>query len=275
MKALKAVLPCVMLALLMLASSVYGAGAPGVIFDETILSVKDGRLIAPRARHVSGGLGGPKAAPDMGWAPVKDGDYVSFDAADVFYPNEGSIEIKLTVVDTAVLGKGLEALLMLYDENGVPFFTIGMNEHDLSVGSFPLHPLIMEDAFGGTSFPYLKKLSGPLKDGTDLTIKVTWGRSPSQNRVYVNGKPIEKDVIRGPRTRGKGPGFEPTRTLGSFMGGFEGVFDGRNLRKITPPRTLTIGMDCAGSGGGPTIRPPKGVAIRGVRLTNRAGERFD
>jgi hypothetical protein len=247
---------------------------PERISEQTIFEVKDGKIIAPLAIRAPARL--PEKGPDepvTGWTPLRSDDFVAYDAVSLFPREQGTLEVALTVLGKGsgngpALGKDMDAIVTLYDEGGVPFFTIGMNDHDLTVGSFPLHPRIMEDVFGGTGFPYLAKLDGKLGKGTDVTIVVTWGKDPADNKVYVNGKLIERGVIKGPRTNGKGPGYQPTATLGSLLGGFSGVYDGRNRMTVTPAKTLVIGKmegveDC-----GRPMFPPRSVAIRKVRLSN-------
>jgi len=186
----------------------------------------------------------------------------------VFFKDAGTAEIRLTVLDIkglSAVGSDLVALVTLYDGAGVAFFSVGINDHDVMVGSYPLHPMIMEDAFGGVGFPYVSKLDGLLRDGTDVTVTVTWGRKPSDDCVYVNGRLVETKLRKGPKTLGKGPGYEPLATLGPFMGGFK-TWDGR---VVGPPRTFTVGrMGVRDISDHLSMYPPTVVAVKSVRLTN-------
>ena len=241
-------------------------------FNEVIFEAGGGKINAPRATRSDPGAPLPPDFTGDGWRAGEDGGHISFNADEVLPKDEGTLEIKLTVLDAArltALGNDLEALVTVYDGSGVAFFTVGMNDHDLTVGSFPLHPMIMEDVFGAVGFPYLAKLDGPLKDGTDMTVRVTWGRVPSDNRVYLNGKRIGPEEARGPKTSGKGPGYEPVKTLGPFFAGFEGNFNGRETRRITPPRSFVIGMKGKKDPSDRlSMHPPNSVAIRSVRLSS-------
>jgi len=252
-------------------SSASQASSPGMVFNQAIFEVKDGRISAPLAKRMPAALPEDKGMV-TGWTPASDDDYAAFDADSVFPKERGTMEVSLVVLGDAggkpALGKFHESLVMLYDDNGVPFFTLGLNDHDITVGSFPLNPTVMEDAFGGTAFNYLAALGGPPGKGTEMTVTVTWGTDPAEDRVYVNGKPIGLSEVKGPRTLGKGPGFKPTATLASFMGGFSGYFDGINKTAITPPRTLVVGRIGSVEKAGGRMLPPRSVAIKKIRLSN-------
>jgi len=250
--------------------------SPELSFDRVIFEFKDGKLIAPLATHMPAEdrQERPGARP-VGWTPAGDDDYIAFDSDTVFPKDEGTLDIKLTVLGFGPEKKPSltlrhEALVTLYDANGVAFFTVGMNDHDLTVGSFPLHPLVMEGVFGGIAFAYLDKLDAPLKAGTEMAITVKWGEKPSDNKVFVNGKLIEARSKKGSLySTGKGPGPEPKARLDSFLNGFEGNFNGRENRKITPPKTLVIGrMGAMDNKNKLDMAPPKSVAIRSVRISS-------
>ena len=241
---------------------------PGVYFEETIFEVKDGEIIAPRAMHLP--FEPPKEFGRLkaGWTPLKDGDYIAYDTDGILDTEQGTFEVDLVLLGDE--GKPLithsyvQALITLYDGRDKAFFTVGINNTDLVIGSFPIHPMLMEDAFGGASFPYLSKLDGPLREGTEVKVTVTWGPAPSDGRVYVNGRYLDLDSRRGPRGRGAPPGYQPTVPFSSFLKGFEGFTGG----PVGPPKTLTIGrigtdrkINRTGS--------PMSVAIKSVRLSGR------
>lgn len=241
---------------------------PEQIFDETVFEVVDGKIIAPRAKHL------PEEAPikpdatKIGWRAAKEGDYVGFDAGEIFYKEKGTLEIQLAVTDAAGLTAergDLETLIALYDEAGTPFFSVGINGRGIMIGSYALLPMLMEDAFGGVGFPYAAKLDGPLHDGTEITITITWGQNPADDRVYVNGKLVGESERRASRRHGNPPGYEPTATLSSFLNGFKAV----GGRVVGPPKTLTVskkgGIDKKGMF---KMLPPRFVAIKKVRLSN-------
>ncbi len=257
------------LLLIALVGPAYAAGgAVGDSFHETVLEVRDGKIFAPRAKH----LPGAPSAKDYfkwGWRAEKEGDYISFDSSEVFYPAKGSLEIKVTVADMAslkALGNYLESLVTLYDVAGVAFFALGINDHDVEVGSYPLHAMVMESVFGGVGFPYVELLDGPLKEGMQFTITVRWGTTPASNRVYVNGKRVELEVVKGPRHHGKPPGFEPTEMFSKYMNGFE-TWD---KRKVGPVKLLVIGRMGHPDPKDPFVMyPPRSVAINSVTLSDR------
>jgi len=261
----------IVLILLVASIPAYGGQGtgPAPFINEVIFEAGEAGIKAPRAVHT------PEAAPvtpaekKAGWRASNDGDYFGFDAGSVFSSDEGTIEVKLTVLDTAglkALGRNIEALVTLYDDAGVPFFAIGINSHDIMVGSYPLHPMVMETAFGGVGFPYVAKLDGPLKEGTEVAVTVTWGPEPRDDKVFVNGKLIETAVRRGPRHSGNPPGFEPTATFISFLNGFT-TFDNRH---VGPPATLTVGRIGTDGRKGPyDMFPPRSIAIKQVRLSNK------
>ncbi|MBI5189817.1 MAG: hypothetical protein HZA22_04020 [Nitrospirae bacterium] len=241
---------------------------PGFILDEAIFSVKDGRVAAPRAVHVPDEEGRGAEELSSGWRPAKEGDYYAFDASELLSPDRGTLEVSLTITDVkaiSAIGNGLEALVTVYDEAGVPFFSVGINDHDVMVGSFPLHPQLMEDVFGGVGFPYVAKLDGPLADGSRVKITVVWGPEPADNKVLINGRFEEVAVRKGPRHAGDPPGFVPTATFASFMDGFEGL-SGRNAG---PAKTLVIGrMGSRDPSSRLSMYPPASAAINSVRLAN-------
>jgi len=241
---------------------------PGVYFEGAIFEVKDGEIIAPRARHLP--YEPPKRFGRLkaGWTPLKDGDYIAYDTDGIFNSEQGTVEVNLVLLGDEdrplITHRYVEALITLYDGKEKAFFTIGINNTDLVIGSFPIHPMLMEDAFGGASFPYLSKLEGPLRDGTEIKVTVTWGPDPSDSRVYVNGRYMDLDSRRGPRSRGKLPGYPQTVLFSSFLKGFEGFTGG----PVGPPKTLVIGrigtdrkINRTGS--------PMSVAIKSVRLSGR------
>jgi hypothetical protein len=247
------------LALAILASA--GLSHAGVIFD-----TGEGRVIAPNA-SISGSPDTWRVGEDEGWKANRDEDFYAFDAG-VLNRAQGKLEIKLVVTDPAVLsslGNDLEALFTIYDKDETPFFAVGINDHDVMVGSYPLHPMLMENAFGGVGFPYLAKIDGPLKHGTKVTITVTWGRRPADDKVFVNGKFVEARDRKGPRNKGMPPGFEPTATFSSFLSGFS-----YNYKVIGPPKTLTIGrMGRVDPKNRLSMYPPRGVAIKSVSISAR------
>jgi hypothetical protein len=123
--------------------------------------------------------------------------------------------------------------------------------------------MIMEDAFGGVGFNYSPLFGGPPGTGAEIKITVTWGKKPSDDRVYVNGNLIPVKRRRGPRSLGKFPGFEPEKPFGSYMHGFT-TYDGK---VITPPKTFTIGlMEKVGK---KRMYPPHAIAIKSVTLSNQ------
>jgi len=239
---------------------------PELLIEETIFKVVSGKADAQMARHTGGKV---MMLPDgtvAGWVQDKPDGYISYDARQVFFPDKGTIEINMVVVDKeglTKLGNDLDALVSLYDAEGTPFFSIGINDHDLAVGSYQLHPVVMEDVFGGVGFPYVSRLGAPLENGSIITVRVTWGKDPSDNRVYVNGSLVPVEEIKGPRNMGGPPGYEPVKTLGSFMHGFE-VFDGRT---VGPPESLVIGRVVERNRWDPiAMYPPTSVAIRSVKV---------
>jgi hypothetical protein len=258
----------IFLAIMLMQLSAY-ATDPGLMeppVEHTILSLVSGKVVSPLARHNGGTVVSFPEGPVAGWVQDKPDGYISFDADKVFFPEEGTIEIKLAVLDKdglKKLGNDLDALISLYDAKGTPFFSIGINDHDFAVGSYQLHPVVMEDVFGGVGFPYVSRLSAPLADGSLITVRVTWGKDPSDNRVYINGSLVPIEEIKGPRHMGGPPGYEPTKTLGSFMHGFK-VFDGR---MVGPPDSLVIGRVGKRNPFDPiAMYPPTSVAIRSVKV---------
>ena len=241
---------------------------PGFAFDETIFQYIDGAVTAPRALGDLVKMSGRLDGTLPGWVQDGGDGYIAFDAGEVFSKDEGAVDICLVVLDPvrlSNLGNDLESLVTLYDKEGAPFFSIGINDHDLAVGSYQLHPVVMEKVFGGVGFPYVAKLDGPLEKGANIAVTVTWGREPSENRVYVNGKFIEVAVRKGPKHHGNPPGYEPELTLGSFMDGF-GVFDGR---VVGPPNKFVIGRIGVWDPTDPlSMLPPLAVGIRSVRVRN-------
>lgn len=241
---------------------------PELVFERTIFEYRGGVVDAPMARPASLVRSKDLDGTVPGWVQPGPGGYIAFDAGDVFFPEEGTIDIRLVVLDPDGLtriGNDLESLVSLYDEAGAPLFSVGINDHDIMVGSYELHPMLMEDVFGGVGFPYVDKLGGPPKKGADISVAVTWGKKPSENRVYVNGKFIEAAIRKGPKHYGKPPGFEPVARLASFMYGF-GVFDGR---VVGPPVTLTIGKVGGHDPDNPlSMYPPTSVGIKSVRCWN-------
>jgi hypothetical protein len=249
------------------AASSLAAAPPPVYFNETIFEARDGKMIAPRAKHAP--LTGRYAEGIVkGWTPENDKDYISYDAGEIIDKGQGTIKIEMVVLgdgDAVLLAPDhVDALVTFYDDSGKAFFAIGLNDHDLVVGSFPLHPMLMEDAFGGVGFPYLSKLGGPLKGGTEMSIYVTWGPKPEDDKVYLNGKYMDLDSRRGPKSGGNTPGYPQTATLGSFLDGFEGSTGGR----VGPLKTLVIGR--TDSDNSPiTMHPPRSVAIKSVTVSNK------
>ena len=238
---------------------------PSYIFKQTLFEFNDGVVSAPLAAH-SGSQPekSTKVPPPVGWTASQDGDYYSFNA-EILDTEQGTLEINTVVVDNELLlklGKNIEALFTIYDENSVPVFSVGMNGNDVTVGSFMLDPRRMEDAFGGVGFNYTPLFGGPPGTGTDIKITVTWGKKPSDDRVYVNGNLVPVKGRRGPRGHGKSPGFEPEKTFGSYMQGFTD-FDGK---VITPPKTFSIGM--MEYKGRRKMYPPHAIAIKSVKLSN-------
>lgn len=241
---------------------------PGVYFEGTIFEVKDGKIIAPRARHLPDELSKNTGRLMVGWTPLKDGDYIAYDTDGIFNDEHGTLEVNLMILgdenEPLITHRYVEALITLHDGKDKAFFTIGINNTDLVIGSFPIHPMLMEGAFGGASFPYLPKLEGPLKGGTEMKVTVTWGPDPTDDRVYVNGKYMDLDSRRGPKSRGKLPGYPQTVSFSSFLKGFEGFTGG----PVGPPKTLAIGR----IGTDRTINKmgsPMSVAIKSVRLSGR------
>ncbi len=256
----------VLIALLTLASPAF-AEEPGeepIVRRDTIFEVNNGVINAPGATYMGGGLAELPGGPAPGWIQKTGEEYVSFDALEIPFTGRGSLEITAVVVDAEGLkarkGDDLEALVMLYDKAGTPFFTVGMNGREFVVGSFPLHPTIMEDVFGGVSFPYLQALSGPPENGTEIKVRVAWGFEPGDDRVYVDGVLEGTDIIEGPRNMGP-PGYEPTRTLGSFMAGFETD----DKVSVGPPYMLTVGRVGDKNPWNPlSMNPPTTVAVKRV-----------
>lgn len=265
---MKKILAIIML--LAMPSAAYAAelSDPGFVLDETIFQYKDGAVTAPRALGDLVKMSQRLDGTLPGWVQNGGDGYVAFDAGEVFSKDEGAVDISLVVLDPARLsnlGNDLESLVTLYDNEGTPFFSIGINDHDLAVGSYQLHPVVMEKVFGGVGFPYVAKLDGPLEKGTNIAITVTWGREPSDNKVYVNGKFIEVAVRKGPKHHGNPPGYEPELTLGPFMDGFE-VFDGR---VVGPPRKFVMGRIGVWDPTDPlSMLPPLAVGITSVRVRN-------
>jgi len=239
---------------------------PELLIEETIFKVVAGEAVAPTASHTGGSIVLFPAGSVAGWVQDKPDGYISYDARKVFFPDKGTIEINLVVVDKdglTKLGHNLDALVSLYDAEGTPFFSIGINDHDLAVGSYQLHPVVMEDVFGGTGFPYVSRIGAPLDNGSVITVRVTWGEDPSVNRVYVNGSLVPVEEIKGPRNMGGPPGYEPVKTLESFMHGFE-ISDGR---VVGPPVSLVIGRVGERNRWDPlAMYPPTSVAIRSVKV---------
>jgi hypothetical protein len=254
--------------LLAQAAPALAAAPQGVAFKETIFEAKAGKITAPRATHP------PRARQyeetlQKGWTPVDDGDYIAYDAGEIINKEQGTINIEMVV-----LGDGktfflapdrVDALVTFYDDSGKSFFSIGLNDHDLIVGSYPLHPMVMEHVFGGVGFPYLSKLDRPLKEGTEMTVRVTWGPNPSDDRVYFNGKYMDLDSRRGPKSGGKTPGYPQTATFGSFMDGFEG--NSNTGGKVGPLKTLVIGRTDTDKAG--KMYPPRSVAIKSVTVSSK------
>jgi hypothetical protein len=204
----------------------------------------------------------------VGWTPRNDGDYVAYDTDGILNSDQGTIEVNLILLGDEykplITHQYVEALVTLYDGTDKAFFTIGINNTDIVIGSFPIHPMLMEDAFGGASFPYLSKLDGPLKGGTAMSVIVTWGPEPSDGRIYVNGRYMDLDSRRGPRGHGTPPGFVSTVPFSSFLKGFEGFTGG----PVGPPKTLVIGR--IGTDRKPNkTGSPMSVAIKSVRLSGR------
>lgn len=259
-----------LLLLLFLLLPTYGAFAeeapPSYIFKQTIFEMKDGVVSAPLATHFgSQPMKSPAAPPPVGWIPSWDGDYYSFNA-DIIDTEKGTLEIKAVIGDKDLLqklGNDIEALFTIYDENKAPLFSVGLNDHDVTVGSYMLHPMFMEDAFGGVGFNYSPIFGGPPAAGAEINITVTWGKKPSDDRVYVNGNIIPVKSRRGPRSLGKFPGFEPEKTFGSYMHGFT-TYDGRI---ITPPKAFSIGM--MEKAGPIKMYPPHAIAVKSVKLSNK------
>lgn len=241
---------------------------PELVFERAIFEYRGGVVSAPMARQTSLARSRELDGTVPGWVQPGPDGYIAFDAGEVFFPEEGTIEIRLVVLDPDGLtriGNDLESLVSLYDEAGTPLFSIGINDHDLMAGSYELHPALMEGVFGGVGFPYVGKLGGPPKKGANVSVTVTWGKSLSDNRVYVNGKFIEAAIRKGPRHYGKPPGFEPVARLASFMNGFEAS----GGRRAGPPVTLAIGKV---GGHDPdnllSMYPPTSVGIKSVKCWN-------
>jgi len=250
-------------------SSASGNTPPGVYFEGAIFDIKDGKIAAPGARHLPDELSKNTGRLMVGWTPLKDGDYISYDTDGILSTEQGTIEVNLVLLGDEdkplITHRYVEALVTLYDGRDKAFFTVGINNTDLVIGSFPIHSMLMDEAFGGASFPYLSKLDGPLKGGTEMTVTVTWGPDPKDDRVYVNGKYMDLDSRRGPKSRGKTPGYPQTVSFSSFLKGFEGFTGG----PIGPPKTLAIGR----IGTDRTVNrmgSPMSVAIKSVRLSGRA-----
>ena len=240
--------------------------SPAGAFQDTLFIVKDGRVIAPRANHHPA----PPEDKDFykpGWRPERPGDYYSFDTDGILDPDRGSMEIKVTIADMDALkelGKYIEALVTIYDADGTAFFSVGMNDHDVTAGSYPLHANVMEGVFGGTGFPYVAKLDGPLKEGMEITVTVKWGETPVSNKVLINGKQVELAVIKGPRHHGNPPGFEPTELFSKYMHGFTTWYD----KKVGPPRLFVIGrVGIPDKSYRFFMYPPRAFAINSVTLT--------
>jgi hypothetical protein len=237
---------------------------PSYIFKQTLFELKDGVVSAPLADHSGSQPEENPAGKPQWWTASKDGDYYSYNA-EILDAEQGSLEINAVIVNKELLqklGSDIEALFTIYDNNNVPIFSVGLNDHDVTVGSYMLHPMIMEDAFGGVGFNYSPLFGGPPGTGAEIKITVTWGKKPSDDRVYVNGNLIPVKSRRGPRNLGKFPGFEPTRTFGSYMHGYT-TYEGK---VITPPKTFTVGlMEKVGK---KKMYPPHAVAIKSVKLSN-------
>lgn len=241
---------------------------PGVYFEGTIFEVKDGKVIAPQARFMPAEPFKKNGRLKAGWTPMNEGDYVAYDTDGIFNTEQGTLEVNLVLLGDEekplITHRYVEALITLYDGKEKAFFTIGINNTDIVVGSFPIHPMLMDEAFGGASFPYLSKLEGPLKGGTEMTVTVTWGPNPTDDRVYVNGKYMDLDSRRGPKSRGKTPGYPQTVSFSSFLKGFEGFTGG----PVGPPKTLAIGR--VGTDRTKNrMGSPMSVAIKRVRLSGR------
>jgi hypothetical protein len=238
---------------------------PSYIFKQTIFELKDGVVSAPLAAHHGSQPRKDPAGKPSGWTASEDGDHYSFNA-EILDVEQGTLEINVVIVDKELLrnlGNDIEALFTIYDENRAPLFSVGLNDHDVTVGSYMLHPMIMEDAFGGVGFNYSPLFGGPPGTGAEIKITVTWGKKPSDDRVYVNGNLIPVKRRRGPKNLGKFPGFEPEKTFGSYMHGFT-TYDGK---VITPPKTFTIGL--MEKVGNKRMYPPHAVAIKRVVLSNQ------
>jgi len=248
-------------------SAAFEIDDPDFILDEVIFEMQAGELFSPRAVKQAGPPPQYFDGHPPGWSQTDGDAYAEFNPAEIFPTEKGSLEIELVVMDgknLAGLCDELESLVTIYDASGTAFFSVGINATEVSVGSFPLHPAEMEEAYGGVSFLYGHLLDGALKDGDELTVCIAWGPEPSGNRVYVNGTLIDKEHITGPRNMGP-PGFEPTRTLASYMNGFrtsDGIDVGPPARFVvgrigTPDKNDPLGMSL-----------PRSVAIKRIKAGN-------